>query len=93
MFSLIEQLGTQENDPRPNRRHMPFRNRLHAFVCAVFVLKIQEPKMKNPITAKLRAQQLIERLLLIHYAETEDARAYHEAQAARAWKELKEVME
>ena len=49
--------------------------------------------MKTPIIAKIRAQQLIERLLLIHYAESEDARAYHEDQAAKAWKELKEVME
>ena len=72
---------------------MPFRNRLHAFVCAVFVLKTQEPKMKNPIVAKQSAQKLMEKLLLMHYAETEDARAYHEAEAEKAWKELKEVME
>ena len=49
--------------------------------------------MKNPPLAQYRAQELADSLLLVHYAETERARAYHEAQAAKAWKELKEVME
>ena len=49
--------------------------------------------MKNPIVAKQSAQKLMEKLLLMHYAETEDARAYHGAEAEKAWKELKEVME
>ena len=49
--------------------------------------------MKNPILAKYRAQQLMERILLMHYAETEGSRAYHEAEVAKVWEQLKEEME
>ena len=49
--------------------------------------------MKNPILAKYRAQQLMERLLLVHYADTEWSRAHHEAEAAKVWEQLKEEME
>ena len=50
--------------------------------------------MKNPIIAQSRAQRLADALLLLHWLDKRDELyAYHEAQAEKAWKELKEVME
>jgi hypothetical protein len=49
--------------------------------------------MKNPIIAQLRAQALADALLVLHYAESEGAKAHHEAKALRAWQDLKDAIE
>jgi hypothetical protein len=49
--------------------------------------------MKNPPLAQYHAQALADALLILHYAESEGAKAYHEVKVLRAWLILKEAME